>query len=103
MLRPAQDEIGRVAAHTITLLLICTALLTAACASAGRSWSGLLQSSGPRRPVASPGSWERVETLREGSRLIITLKIGSLVEGPFKALGPELVVLTDSAGREFSV
>jgi hypothetical protein len=50
-----------------------------------------------------PGAWDRVEALRPGSRLVITPESGGRVEGALRELRPNVLVLTDSAGREFTL
>jgi hypothetical protein len=86
------------------LLMLSATFLTAACASAGRNWSGLVQ--GPpsaRQSGVIPGSREKVEALQPGSPLVVTLKSGERLEGAFKAVGPAVLALTDRAGKEFSI
>jgi hypothetical protein len=86
------------------LLVLSATCLTAACASAGRHWSGLVQ--GP--PSAGhggviPGSRERIDALQPGSQLVITLKSGTCLEGVFKAALPEVLDLTDRVGNDLSI
>lgn len=86
------------------LLMLSATSLTAACASTGRQWSGLVQ--GP--PSAHhggliPESRQKVEALQLGAALVVTLKTGERLEGAFKAVGPSVLALTDRAGTEFSV
>lgn len=56
-----------------------------------------------KRAAMIPGSWERVEALRPGSPLVVTLKNRDRREGAFKALRPGVLSLTDPAGVEFDV
>ena len=50
-----------------------------------------------------PGSWQRVESLKRASPIIVTVRNGERLEGAFKAVAPGDLTLTDSSGREFSV
>jgi hypothetical protein len=86
------------------LLVLSATCLTAACASTGRHWSGLVQ--GPpsaRHTGVMPGSREGIEALQPGSQLVVTLKSGSCFEGLFKAVGPEVLDLTDRVGNDLSI
>lgn len=56
-----------------------------------------------RRAGVVAGSWDTIEALRPDARLVVTLKHGERLEGGFKALGPAVLVLTDSGGREVRV
>jgi hypothetical protein len=97
-------ELGRTAAGTSILLLMAAASLTVGCASAGRRWSSAPQfTTGVSRAPVIPGTWDRVEALRPGSPLVVTLKSGDRIEGAFKALRLEMLDLTDPAGTELSV
>lgn len=50
-----------------------------------------------------PGSWQRVESLKQAAPIIVTVRNGERVEGAFKAVAPGVLTLTDSSGREVSV
>lgn len=104
MIAAVRHDVGRMATFTAILLMISVASLTAGCASVGRNRSSLRQlaPAGGRAEVI-PGSWERVEVLRRGSPLVVTLKSGDRLEGGFKALASGVLALTDSAGKEFSI
>jgi hypothetical protein len=86
------------------ILLMLSATFLTACASTGRNWSGLVQAPpSAREGGVIPGSWEKVEALRSGSPLVVTLKSGERLEGAFKAAGPAVLALTDRVGKEFSI
>jgi hypothetical protein len=51
----------------------------------------------------TPGSWEKVEALRVGSSLAVTLKTGERQRGALKALTPGALTMTDPTGKEFMV
>jgi hypothetical protein len=75
----------------------------AGCASTGRTWSALMPGQ-PHRPEAViPGSWDKVEALRPGSPFVVILKGTQRLEGDFKALGAQFLILTDRAGKERSI
>jgi hypothetical protein len=94
-------DVTRIAVMSI-LLLTATASFAVGCVSAGRSWSTGESPTRVRRGV-TPGSWQRVEALQPGSLLLVVLTTGDHVDGAFKALRPEMVVLTDPCGSELNV
>ena len=90
--------LGRSAAGTMILLWVAAASSTGGCASAGRRWSSAPQvAAGVSGARVTPGTWDRVEALRPGSPLVVTLKSGDRIEGAFKALRLEMLDLTDPA------
>jgi hypothetical protein len=91
---------GEHVAFTSRLLVIAVAVSCTACASSGRSWSQLPT---PGRSRVVPGSWDRVESIRLGSPFVVTLKMGDRLAGTFKALCADVLILTDPAGKEFSI
>lgn len=104
MLTPARFNVGRMAGGTSILLAICATSLSAGCASGGRLSPNVLQSpTGERRAEVVPGSWDKVVVLRPGSRVVVTLIDGELLEGVFRTLGPGDLGVTNSAGRDFGV
>jgi hypothetical protein len=104
MITGARPELGPMAVFASILLTMSVALSNAACASVSPNGSRLPQlMPSDRIPGVIPGSWERVQGLRSGSPLIVTLKTGDRLKGAFKALAPGALTLTDSAGKEFSV
>lgn len=104
MISAAHHDGGRAAVLAPMLLLIAFGTLTAACASTGRNRARWPQSTpAAKRAGVIPGSWERVEALSSGSRLVVTLKSGNRVDGAFKALQPGELVLIDRAGKEIGL
>jgi hypothetical protein len=98
-----RGEVGRRTVSSVLLPLLFV-LLSVACASTRPNRSGLLQFTPSTRTVAlTPGSWERVEGLRVGSSLAVTLKTGERHGGALKALTPGALTLTDPTGKEFMV
>jgi hypothetical protein len=96
--------IGHISAKGLTFLAAMTAgLLTVGCASAGGSWSVRQSTSDVNHIRPLPGAWDRVEALRRGSRLLISLKNGEQVDRAFADLRPDVLLLTDPAGAESSL
>jgi hypothetical protein len=86
------------------LLTLVIALLGSACASARPNRAALLQFTPPSRSAGPiPGSWEKVEGLRLGSLLVVTLKTGARLAGALKALTLGDLTLTDATGKEFMI
>lgn len=102
---PTRRDVDRMAAGTAIVLMIAASQLNAACASSGRRpGSGLLQlTSGPPRPGVVPGNWDRVDALQPGSSVMVTLERGDRVQGEFRALDRDMLVVADRAGRELQV
>jgi hypothetical protein len=104
MITGARPEVGPMAAFVSILLTMSIGLSNAACASTRPNRSRLPQLTPANRIAGvSPGSWEMTQGLRSGSPLIVTLKTGDRLEGAFKALTLEALILTDAAGKEISV
>jgi hypothetical protein len=93
----------RIARDLMFLATMAAAWLTVGCASAGGRWSVPQPTSGVNQTSPLPGAWDRVEALRLGSRLLISLKSGEQVDRAFADLRPDVLVLTDSAGAESSL
>lgn len=103
MTLPSRD-VGRIATGRSILLLIAAASLTVGCASVGwKSSSAPPLATGVSRAKVIPGNWERVEALKRGSPLVVTLKTGDRISGAFRALRSEALALTDPAGSPLSV
>src|SRR5687768_10860724 len=104
MIATSHFHSGRINIVGAALLTIVTVLPGAACASAGWHRGARSQSttSGARTDVI-PGSWERVAHLPAATRVAVTLKTGERIDGRFRALQPDALVLTDPAGTERSV
>jgi hypothetical protein len=91
-------------AVSYVLLTLSVILFSATCTSTRPSRAILLQFTPPARSAGLiPGSWEKVESLRQGSRLVVTLKTGDRLDGAFKAVTLEALTLTDAIGKEFMV
>jgi ABC-type Fe3+-hydroxamate transport system substrate-binding protein len=91
-------------ALSFVLLPLSIVLLSAACASTPPNRSSLLQFTPAARSAGLiPGSWEKVEGLRLGSSLVVTLKTGDRLGGALKALTLGALTLTDPTGKEFMV
>ena len=93
-------QIGVVA----VLLLIAASGLALSCASTSHARSGV-QRSVPRieRAGVVPENWERVEVLRPGAFIAITLKTGARRAGTFKRLDPMMLTIIDRGGHELCV
>jgi hypothetical protein len=86
------------------LLMLVIALSSAACASARPNRATLLQFTSPLRSAGPiSGSWDKVEGLRVGSPLVVTLKSGDRFEGALKGLTRGGLTLTAPSGQEFEV
>jgi hypothetical protein len=97
-------ELRRIAVGTSILLVITGMLWTVGCASAGQGWSAVRQSTlRVSRTGGARGNWERVEGLRTGTPVVVTLKSGDQLTGAFNALLPMTLALIDREGRESSV
>jgi hypothetical protein len=84
------------------LLILVIGLLNGACAS--RPNRAALQITPPPRSAGLiQGSWEKVEGLRLGSPLVVTLKTGARLAGTLKALTPGALTLTDATGKDFMI
>jgi hypothetical protein len=89
-------------------LLVCAAyaltisFASIACALTNRSWSSVPQ---PIRAGAGiiPGSWDRVQRLPLGSPIVVTLKSGARLEGPFNGLAQDALTLTDPVGKQLTI
>jgi hypothetical protein len=104
MITGARPEVCPMAVFASILLTMSVALSNAACASTSPNRSRTPQLMPPDRSAGViPGRWERVHGLRLGSPLVVTLKTGNRLEGAFKALALGALILTDAAGKEFSV
>jgi len=90
---------------TASFLLVTAAASSAAsCATVARRTSGVLPArTGTQQASVIPGNWDQIETLRSGSPVAVTLRSGDRVEGVFKALTIDMMILTDAAGRESNV
>ena len=103
MITIARREVGRSVVFPALLTLVI-ALLSGACASVRPNRAALLQFSTPPRSAGLvPGSWEKVEGLRLGSSLVVTLKTGARRAGAFKAVTFGALTLTDATGKEFMI
>ncbi len=103
MITIARREVGPRAVSSV-LLPLSIVLLSAACASTSPNRSSLLQLTPAARSAGLiPGSWEKVEGLRLGSSLVVTLKTGERLGGALKALTLGALTLTDPTGKEFMV
>lgn len=99
----ARRRIGPSAISSVLLILVI-GLLNGACASA-RPNRAALQFTPPARStlVLIRGSWEKVEGLRLGSPLVVTLKTGARLAGALKALTHGALTLTDATGKDFMI
>lgn len=103
MITIARHEVGTSVVSSALLMLVI-ALSSAACASAPPNRAALLQFTSPPRSAGPiPGSWEKVEGLRLGSPLVVTLKTGARLTGALKALTLGDLTLTDATGKEFLI
>jgi hypothetical protein len=99
----ARPEVGRSMVSSALLTLVI-ALLSGACASARPNRAALLQFTPPTRSAGLiPGSWEKVEGLRLGSPVVVTLKTGARLAGSLKALTLGALTLADATGKEFII
>jgi hypothetical protein len=99
----ARYEFGTSVVLSVLLMLVI-ALLSAACASARPNRATLLQFTSPLRSAGPiSGSWDKVEGLRVGSPLVVTLKSGDRFEGALKGLTRGGLTLTAPSGQEFEV
>jgi hypothetical protein len=103
MIAPACREVGRSGVFFV-LLTLSYAVVSSACTSARPNRSTLVQVT-PTAGSAGlvPGSWEKVEGLRMGSLLVVTLKSGDRLEGALKDLTLGGLTLTAPSGQEFKV
>lgn len=100
----ARYGVTRRAAGLATLVVICATSFGSGCALAHRQPLDLPQlTTGGRDAGVMPGSWERVEALRPGSRVVVTLTSGGRLEGVFMVLEASLLRLTDLTGRAIAV
>jgi hypothetical protein len=103
MVVKARREVGRNAVSSVLLILSLTPF-SAGCASARPNRASLLQFTPPPRSAGLiPGSWEKVEGLRVGSPLVVTLKTGDRRRATLKGLTLGALTLTDAAGKEFMI
>lgn len=87
----------RMALGTSIVLLISAPSLTVGCTSARRGWSTVGRLTPHARGTqAVPGDWERIEALRVGTPLVVTLKSGHRIIGEFKALHPTMVAIIET-------
>jgi hypothetical protein len=49
------------------------------------------------------GRWEKVANLWPGTQILVKLKAGDLLEGGFKRLGPDAIVISELADQERTV
>jgi hypothetical protein len=99
----ARREIGPNVVSSVLLMLVI-GLLSGACASARPNRAALLQFTPPPRSAGPiPGSWDKVDGLRLGSPLVVTLKTGARLAGALKALTPGALTLTDATGKDFMI
>ena len=83
------------------LLILVIGLLNGACASARPNRAALQFTPPPRSAGLMRGSWDKVEGLRLGSPLVVTLKTGARLRGVLQALTVGALSLTDATGKEF--
>jgi hypothetical protein len=103
MMTTARREVGRGAASSV-LLTLSIVLWCSGCASARPGRSPLLQFTAAIRPAAViPGNWEKVESLRLGSALVVTSKAGDRLVGALTKRTPEALMLTAPTGREHMI
>jgi hypothetical protein len=103
MITIARHEVGTSVVSSALLMLVI-ALSSAACASARPNRAALLQFTSPPRSAGPiPGGWEKVEGLRLGSPLVVTLKTGARLTGALKALTLGDLTLTVATGKEFLI
>jgi hypothetical protein len=63
----------------------------------------LLQFTAVRPAAVIPGSWEKVESLRLGSALVVTLKAGDRLVGALTKRTPGALTLTAPTGQEHMI
>lgn len=85
------------------LLILVIGLLNGACASARPNRAAVQFTPPPRSAGLIRGSWEKVEGLRLGSPLVVTLKTGARLAGVLKALTLGALTLTDATGKDFMI
>jgi hypothetical protein len=103
MITIGRPEVGTSVVSSALLMLVI-ALSSAACASVRPNRAALLQFTSPPRSAAPlPGSWDKVEGLRVGFPLVVTLKSGDRFEGALKGLTRGGLTLTAPSGQEFQV
>jgi hypothetical protein len=103
MITIARREVGRSAASSV-LLTLSIVLWSSGCASARSNRPTWLQfTAAARRAGVIPGSWEKVEGLRLGSALVVTLKTGDRLEGALTRRTPGALTLTAPTGQELMV
>jgi len=50
-----------------------------------------------------PGRWEKVESLKEGTRILVEIKSGNRLEGAFKRVSPQELTIIDPGGSDRQV
>jgi hypothetical protein len=89
---------------TALVFMLSVISLTPACASTGRNSFELPRARAETRDRGLiPGDRQKVEALRPGSPLVVSLKNGDSLEGAFKAVRAGVLTLTDRAGTEFAI
>jgi S1-C subfamily serine protease len=89
---------------TALVFMLSVISLTPACASAARHSFELPRAraeTGDRGLI--PGDRKKIEALRPGSPLVVSLKDGNCFEGAVKAMSAGVLTLTDRAGTEFAI
>ena len=92
----------QIAVNRWMLLVITTTSLTIACASAGRSLPAPRPAASANHVRQSAGVWSCLEGLPLGSPLVVTLHSGDRMEGAFRGLRADVLLLTDPVEREFN-
>jgi hypothetical protein len=85
------------------LLMLVIGLLNGACALARPNRAALQLTPPPRSAGLVRGSWEKVDDLRLGSPLVVTLKTGARLAGALKALTLGALTLTDATGKDVMI
>lgn len=50
-----------------------------------------------------PGRWEKVEALKVGSPVVVTMKSGTRLEAKFRGLRAQAIDLTDESGKDLQI
>jgi hypothetical protein len=100
MITAVHGKLGCLIAYAAYALTISFA--SSACALTNRTWPSALTLT-PAGPGITPGSWDRVQRLELGSRLVVTLKSGVRLEGAFNGLAQREMVLTDRAAQPLTI